>query len=63
MSEQVLVSMLFVFLMSTFIGLEVIKNVSRMHPRLEGCLRVTVGTAAENQTFIKALRAVIGTPQ
>jgi histidinol-phosphate/aromatic aminotransferase/cobyric acid decarboxylase-like protein len=34
-----------------------------MHPRLEGCLRVTVGTAAENQTFIKALRAVIGTPQ
>jgi histidinol-phosphate aminotransferase len=39
-----------------------IKNVSRMHPRLEGCLRVTVGTAAENQTFIKALRAVIGTP-
>jgi histidinol-phosphate/aromatic aminotransferase/cobyric acid decarboxylase-like protein len=24
---------------------------------------VTVGTAAENQTFIKALRAVIGTPQ
>ena len=40
-----------------------IKNVSRMHPRLEGCLRVTVGTAAENQAFIKALRAVIGTPQ
>jgi len=30
-----------------------------MHPRLEGCLRVTVGTATENQTFIKALRAVI----
>ena len=40
-----------------------IKNVSRMHPLLAGCLRVTVGTAAENQTFIKALRAVIGTPQ
>ncbi len=40
-----------------------IKNVSRMHPRIEGCLRVTVGTAAENQTFIKALRAVIGTSQ
>jgi histidinol-phosphate aminotransferase len=38
-----------------------IKNVSRMHPLLEGCLRVTVGTAAENQTFIKALRAVTGT--
>ena len=40
-----------------------IKNVSHMHPLLDGCLRVTVGTAAENQAFIKALRAVIGTPQ
>lgn len=40
-----------------------IKNVSHMHPLLAGCLRVTVGTAAENQTFIKALRAVIGNPQ
>jgi histidinol-phosphate aminotransferase len=40
-----------------------IKNVSRMDPLLDGCLRVTVGTAAENQAFIKALRAVIGNPQ
>jgi histidinol-phosphate aminotransferase len=40
-----------------------IKNVSHMHPLLDGCLRVTVGTAAENQAFIKALRAVIGIPQ
>ncbi|HEX5638241.1 MAG TPA: histidinol-phosphate transaminase [Burkholderiaceae bacterium] len=40
-----------------------IKNVSHMHALLDGCLRVTVGTAAENQAFIKALRAVIGTPQ
>jgi histidinol-phosphate aminotransferase len=40
-----------------------IKNVSGMHPLLDGCLRVTVGTAAENQAFVKALRAVIGTPQ
>lgn len=40
-----------------------IKNVSHMHPLLDGCLRVTVGTAAENQAFIKALRAVIGNPQ
>lgn len=40
-----------------------IKNVSHMHPLLEGCLRVTVGTAAENQAFVKALRAVIGTSQ
>jgi len=38
-----------------------IKNVSRMHPLLAGCLRVTVGTSAENQAFIKALRATIGT--
>jgi histidinol-phosphate aminotransferase len=40
-----------------------VKNVARMHPLLDGCLRVTVGTAAENQAFIKALRAAIGTPQ
>jgi histidinol-phosphate aminotransferase len=39
-----------------------IKNVSAMHPLLDGCLRVTVGTATENQSFVKALRAVIGTP-
>ena len=40
-----------------------IRNVSQMHPLLDGCLRVTVGTAAENQAFVKALRAVIGSPQ
>jgi histidinol-phosphate aminotransferase len=40
-----------------------IKNVSHMHALLDGCLRVTVGTAAENQAFIKALRAVIGNSQ
>jgi histidinol-phosphate aminotransferase len=40
-----------------------IKNVSGMHPLLAGCLRVTVGSATENQAFIKALRAIIGTPQ
>jgi histidinol-phosphate aminotransferase len=40
-----------------------IKNVSAMHPLLTGCLRVTVGTAAENEAFIKALRAVIRTEQ
>lgn len=34
-----------------------IKNLSATHPLLAGCLRVTVGTAAENETFIKALRA------
>ena len=40
-----------------------IKNVSGMHPLLDGCLRVTVGTAAENQAFTRALHAVIGIPQ
>lgn len=34
-----------------------IKNVAATHPLLAGCLRVTVGTTAENETFIKALRA------
>jgi histidinol-phosphate aminotransferase len=38
-----------------------IKNVSAMHPLLAGCLRVTVGTAAENEAFIKALRATAET--
>jgi len=28
-------------------------------PRLEGCLRVTVGTSAENQAFLTALREVL----
>lgn len=32
-----------------------IKNVSRMHPLLAGCLRATVGTPAENDAFIEAL--------
>jgi len=29
-------------------------------PRLDGCLRVTVGTPKENQAFITALREVVG---
>lgn len=29
-------------------------------PRLEGCLRVTVGTVAENDEFLAALRAIAG---
>lgn len=36
-----------------------IKNVSRMHPLLAGCLRTTVGTAAENDAFLAALKASI----
>ena len=34
-----------------------IKNVSRMHPLLAGCLRTTVGTPAENEAFVDELRA------
>jgi len=34
-----------------------IKNVSRMHPLLAGCLRTTVGTAQENDAFLAALAA------
>lgn len=34
-----------------------IKNVSAMHPLLAGCLRLTVGTAAENATMLAALQA------
>ena len=36
-----------------------IKNVAGSHPLLAGCLRVTVGTTAENDSFIKALRAAL----
>ena len=34
-----------------------IKNVSRMHALLAGCLRATVGTVAENDAFLAALAA------
>ncbi|MGE4241655.1 histidinol-phosphate transaminase [Ramlibacter sp.] len=34
-----------------------VKNVSRMHPLLAGCLRLTVGTPDENTQLISALRA------
>jgi histidinol-phosphate aminotransferase len=44
-----------------FAGLQargiLIKNVSRMHALLAGCLRTTVGTAAENDAFLAALAA------
>ena len=32
-----------------------VKNVSRAHPLLAGCLRVTVGTPQENARFLEAL--------
>lgn len=34
-----------------------IRNRTRVHPLLEGCLRVTVGTPAENDAFVAALSA------
>jgi histidinol-phosphate aminotransferase len=36
-----------------------VKNVSRMHPLLAGCLRLTVGTADENAQMIAALRSTL----
>ena len=45
----------------TFEGLKVqkvlIKNVSKMHPLLANCLRLTVGTVVENQQLLAALEA------
>lgn len=37
-----------------------VKNVSRMHSLLAGCLRATVGTPAENDAFLEALKASLG---
>lgn len=34
-----------------------VKNVSRMHPSLANCLRLTVGTASENAQMLNALEA------
>jgi histidinol-phosphate aminotransferase len=34
-----------------------IKNVSRMHPQLANCLRITIGTPEENDAVLAALRA------
>lgn len=36
-----------------------IKNVSRLHPLLAGCLRTTVGAPAENDAFLAALGAAL----
>ncbi len=52
---------------TVFAGLKqrgvLIKNLAGSHALLEGCLRVTVGTAAENETFVKALRASLNVGQ
>jgi histidinol-phosphate aminotransferase len=36
-----------------------VKNVSKMHPLLADCLRLTVGTAGENQQLLAALKACL----
>jgi histidinol-phosphate aminotransferase len=47
----------------TFNGLKergiLIKNVSKMHPLLAGCLRTTIGTAVENDAFLQGLQAAM----
>jgi histidinol-phosphate aminotransferase len=47
----------------TFDGMKangvLVKNVSKMHPLLKGCLRLTVGTAEENATMLAAIKASI----
>ena len=34
-----------------------VKNVSTMHPLLAGCLRLTVGSSADNAQMLTALQA------
>jgi len=45
----------------TFDGMKslgvLVKNVSKMHPLLANCLRLTVGTSAENAQMLAALEA------
>ena len=36
-----------------------VKNVSKMHPVLHHCLRITVGTSSENDQFLSALKDVL----
>lgn len=49
---------------AVFAGLKargvLVKNLNGSHPRLAGCLRVTVGTPEENQAFLRALRETLG---
>lgn len=48
---------------STFDGMKargvLVKNVSKMHPLLANCLRLTVGTAAENDQMLAALQTAL----
>ena len=47
----------------TFDGMKankvLVKNVSKMHPLLAGCLRLTVGTAEENSQMLAALQSTL----
>jgi histidinol-phosphate aminotransferase len=49
---------------AVFAGLKargvLVKNLNGSHPRLAGCLRVTVGKPEENRAFLDALRATLG---
>jgi histidinol-phosphate aminotransferase len=36
-----------------------VKNVSKMHPLLHNCLRITVGSAAENTQLLAALQEIL----
>jgi histidinol-phosphate aminotransferase len=36
-----------------------IKNVSKMHPSLTNCVRLTVGTPDENARLVEALKLVL----
>jgi histidinol-phosphate aminotransferase len=36
-----------------------VKNVSKMHPLLHNCLRLTVGTPAENMQMMSALQSCL----
>ena len=36
-----------------------VKNVSKLHPVLHHCLRITVGTSSENDHFLLALKEVL----
>ena len=36
-----------------------VKNVPKMHPLLAQCVRLTVGTAAENAQLLKALQEIL----
>jgi histidinol-phosphate aminotransferase len=49
---------------AVFAGLKargvLVKNLNGSHPRLAGCLRVTVGKPEENRAFVDALRATLG---